>query len=95
MEAKLQTKIIKFLKENNAYVVKTKPGPGTPVGAPDVLALFNTEWLAIEVKASRNAPYRVGQEATLKHLKDQNPFVYTAYPENWEQIKKELSNSFF
>lgn len=95
MESKLQSKIIKFLKENGAYVIKTKPGAGVPVGCPDVLGLFDTQWLAIEVKASRTSPYRVGQEATLRHLSKWNSWVYTAYPENWEKIKEELLTTFF
>lgn len=95
MEKKLQTDIIKFLKGKGAYVVKTKPGMGTPVGCPDIIFLFEGAWGIVECKASRTSPYRVGQEATLARLATWCPFVYTAYPENWPGIKLELLDRFF
>lgn len=94
-EQKLQAKIIKWLKERGAYVIKTRPGPGVPVGCLDVIALHNWKWAAIEVKASAKAPYRLGQEATIKHLSKGNLHVYTAYPENWPYIQRQLADSFF
>ena len=90
MEKKLQSKVIKFLKEQGAYVIKTKPGMGTPTGCPDVIALYKGNWAAIEVKSSPSSPYQPGQKATLDHLKSFNQFVYTAYPQNWDEIKIEL-----
>lgn len=94
-ESKLQTEIIKWLKDRGAYVVKTRAWPGTPTGCPDVLALYEGAWLAIEVKRSAKAVYGVGQEATLARLAGWSPFVYTAFPENWPLIKAELQNNFF
>lgn len=94
-EKKLQTQVIKFLKSKGCYVIKTKPGMGTPVGCPDIIFLFEGAWGAIECKATRTSPYRVGQEATLARLGSWSPFVYTAYPENWEKIKSELLTQFF
>lgn len=94
-EAKLQAKIIKFLKEKGAYVIKTRPGPGTPVGCPDILFLCEGAWGSIEVKASKGARYQPGQEATLARLQEWSPFVYTVDPENWDLIRKELLLLFF
>lgn len=95
MEAKLQFKIIVFLKEQGAYVIKTKPGPGTPVGCPDIIALYREKHLEIEVKADENAPFQPGQEATLFRLKSGNPYVYKVHPQNWEAVKKYLLAYFF
>lgn len=95
METKLQTKIIKFLKDRGAYVIKTKPQPGTPVGCPDIIFLYEGAWGAIEVKASEKAPYRNGQEATLARLGSWSPFVWTAHPANWDEIRAELLYRFF
>lgn len=94
-EKKLQSEIIKFLKEHKAYVIKTQAGPGTPVGCPDIIFLFEGAWGAIEVKAARDSKYRVGQQATLGHLGKWSPFVWTAYPENWPEIKDFLIRHFF
>jgi Holliday junction resolvase len=95
VEGKLQSEIIKWLKSQGAYVIKPRPGPGVPVGCPDILFLFEGAWGAIECKASPTAPYRVGQEPTLARLNNWSPFVYTAYPENWPEIKTELTTLFF
>lgn len=57
MEAKLQSEIIKFLKSKGAYVVKTKPGGGTPVGCPDLIFLYEGAWGVVEVKRSPRAPF--------------------------------------
>jgi Holliday junction resolvase len=95
MEAKLQTTIIKFLKAEGAYVIKTKPQPGTPVGCPDIIFLFEGAWGAIEVKASKSSPWQPGQELTLKKLGNWSPFVYKAYPDNWLEIKADLLRRFF
>lgn len=95
MEAKLQTQILRWLKSKGAYVIKTKPGPGTPVGCPDIVFLYEGAWGVIEVKADAKSPFRPGQRATLDRLDDWSPFVYIAYPEIWPQIKDELTVTFF
>lgn len=95
MESKLQSEIIKWLKINKVYVFKTKPGPGTPVGCPDIIGLFGEKWLAIEVKAAENSKFQTGQKATLQMLREGNKWVFVAYPENWQLIKEEILATFF
>ena len=95
MEAKLQSQIIKWLKDRGAYVIKTRPGPGIPVGCPDIIFLYEGAWGAIEVKASKKAKWRVGQEATLKRLENWSPFVWKVWPENWLDTQKVLLSQFF
>lgn len=95
METKLQTQIIKFLKAEGAYVIKTKPGMGTPVGCPDIIFLYEGAWGAIEVKASVTSPWRPGQESTLRRLSGWSLFAYKAYPDNWPDIKDDLLRRFF
>jgi hypothetical protein len=95
VEGKLQSEIIKWLKSKGAYVIKCKSGPGTPVGCPDIIFLYEGAWGAIEVKASKVSKFRPGQKPTLARLGAWSPFVYVAYPANWLEIKKELTNLFF
>lgn len=39
-EARLQTKVVNFLKDNGRFVIKTQGGsPGTPNGTPDVITI--------------------------------------------------------
>lgn len=99
VEGKLQSEIISWLKSNGVYVIKTRVLPGVPVGCPDIIGLYGNRWLVIEVKASRSAKYRPGQQATLQRLREGvvdegNRWVYTAYPENWPEIKAELAADF-
>ena len=94
MEAKLQAKIIEWLKANGVYVIKTRVLPGVPVGCPDIIGLYRDRWLAIEVKARENAPFRVGQQATLQHFRKHNKFVYVAHPDNWDLVRTEIAAQF-
>jgi Holliday junction resolvase len=95
LEAKLERQAVKWLKEQGAYVIKNRAGPGVPVGAPDRIFVYGPKWSVIEFKASATAPYRPGQRETLDFLRRGNRFVYTAYPENWEEVKRDLLDNFF
>lgn len=88
-ESDLQSKIVKYLKAKGCYVIKTRPGVGTPDGCPDIIALCGGLWIAIEVKGSEKAKYQPLQELTLEKL-DGWSWAKTAYPENWPEIKAEL-----
>lgn len=94
MEAKLQSKIIEWLKANDVYVIKTRVLPGVPVGCPDIIGLYADKWLVIEVKAKPNSPFRLGQQPTLQRLGKLNKFVYVANPESWPAIKNEIATQF-
>ena len=88
-EATLQTKIIKYLKAKGAYVIKTG-GLGTPDGCPDVIGLLDGGgWVALEVKASKTAKFQPLQKATIEKL-DKMFYSRAVWPENWDDIKKEL-----
>jgi len=95
METKLQGDIIKWLRSRGAYVIKTRPGPGTPKGCPDIIFLFEGAWGAIEVKARKTAKFQQGQELTINRFSDWSSFIYVAHPENWPNIKDELTKLFF
>lgn len=68
MEAKVQKRLIQYLKGRGCYVIKTKPGIGTPVGCPDIFAFLEGWWGAFEVKATEKSPYRALQKETLEML---------------------------
>jgi Holliday junction resolvase len=95
VEATLQSQIIRWLKSQGAYVIKTRAGMGTPVGTPDIIFLFEGAWGVIECKASKTAKFQTGQKQCLDKLAGWSPFVYVAYPENWSEIKKSLLLQFF
>lgn len=89
MESKLQSEIIKWLKSKGCYVIKLQSGPGVPQGSPDILALKEGAWLAVEVKASRRSKYQPLQKERLEKL-DGWSWAKAVFPENWVEIKSEL-----
>lgn len=88
-ESRFQAKIISYLKANGFYVIKTSAIPGVPVGCPDIIALKNGYYIALEVKASKNAPKQPLQQFTIDLL-GKDGFAMFVYPENWPDIQVQL-----
>ena len=88
-ESELQSKVIKWLKHKGCYVIKTSPGAGTPVGCPDIIALIEGLWLAIEVKANATSKFQPLQRETLDKL-DKWSVAKVVHNGNWDKIKQEL-----
>jgi Holliday junction resolvase len=88
-ESKLQAEVIKYLKHKGCYVIKTQPGMGTPTGCPDIIALIEGAWIAIEVKAECNSPFQPLQKETIEKL-SQWSYAKVVHSKNWPEIKKEL-----
>lgn len=91
MERKVQEKLIKYLKKRGCYVIKTKPGLGTPVGCPDIIALLEGLWLAFEIKANEKSPFSPLQEDTIRRLSDWS-FCKVVHSGNIEEVIVELEN---
>lgn len=93
-EGTLQDTVIKYLKTKGCVVLKVPASPGVPKGFPDVLALKEGLWLAIEVKASKSSKFQPGQQAMLKKLGEWS-YAYVAYGgknSNWPKLKLELDS---
>lgn len=88
-EAYLQSKVVKYLKSKGCYVIKTTPGPGTPVGCPDVIFMKEGFWGGLEVKASKTSKFQPLQKQTIELL-DKQSWCKPVYPENWAEIRIEL-----
>lgn len=88
-ESNLQSQIIKFLKGKKCYVIKTKPGLGTPIGCPDIIFLYEGFWGAIEVKSSPTAEYQPLQKETLEKFNSWS-WARKVDPSNWNLVKSEL-----
>lgn len=90
-ESKFQTKVTKYLRSRGCYVIKTRPGPGIPMGCPDVIFMKEGFWGAVECKADKSKGYRPGQKETLEKFADWS-WARRADPDNWEEVKEELEN---
>ena len=88
-EAYLQAKIIRHLKSKGCYVIKTTPGPGVPVGCPDIIFMKDGFWGGIEAKASKTSRFQPLQKDTIALLNDMS-WCRPVFPENWADIKLEL-----
>lgn len=88
-ESQLQTKIIKYLKGRGCYVIKTKPGVGTPVGCPDIIALCGGLWFAIEVKNTSKSKFQPLQKDTIERLNNWS-WAKVVTNDNWLEVKAEL-----
>lgn len=96
IESRLQSQISKWLRDNGAYVVKLQAGPSVPSGAPDILCMYGTRWVAIEVKASESARFQPLQKHTLERLTDWNKgMVFVATPATWPAVKDLISDRLF
>lgn len=88
-EQKLQTEITKWLRQKGCYVIKLNATAGVPVGAPDVLALKDGFWVALEIKASKTAHKQPLQQETIDKL-DEWSYAKFVWPDNWPLIQSEL-----
>lgn len=70
-------------------MIKTKPGPGTPVGCPDVFAFYEGWWGAFEVKSSAKAPFKPLQKETLEKLAGWST-VWVIHPGNIDSVLLQL-----
>jgi len=89
MESQVQKRLIKFLKSKGCYVIKTKPGLGTPVGCPDVWFFKEGFWGAAECKATEKSPYQPLQEVTISKLSEWS-WCRTVHSNNIDEIINEL-----
>lgn len=87
-ESRLQSDIVKYLRDKGCYVIKTRPGMGTPDGCPDIIFLYEGFWGSIEVKGSR-PKWQPLQRETLAKL-DEWSWAKVVNPTNWLDVKLEL-----
>lgn len=88
-EAKFQAKIVSYLKKKGCVVLKYEQNATTHSGFPDILFMESGFWGAIEVKKSKNAKFQPLQKEMIEKL-DKMSWARVVYPENWEEVKKEI-----
>lgn len=88
-ESAFEKKVTKFLKSKGCDVFKMRIAPGVAEGTPDRLFLKEGFWGFLEVKASKDAPFRPLQPEKIKKYNDWS-YARATYPENWEEVKAEL-----
>ena len=92
LESDLQTKIIRWLRAKGAVVIKYQQNATTRAAIPDIIALKEGLWLAIEVKKTKTSPFRPGQKEMVAKLNDWSyaRIVWGGKNSNWPEVQKEL-----
>lgn len=90
-EADFKTKVQKELKKIGCTVLQYKQDATTVKGFPDSIILGpEAVVIFIEWKKSKTAKRQPLQVEWGKRLLDRNFFYYCVYPENYEEVLKEL-----
>lgn len=88
-ESDFQAKVCKWLREKQCIVLKYQQNATTRSGIPDLIFLKDGFWGALEVKRSKNAPFRPGQKEMVSKM-DEMSWARVVWPENWSEAKKDL-----
>lgn len=90
-ESVFQGKVKEWLEEQGCYVLKYPQSAYTHAGVSDLIWFYHDKYGFLEVKKSKDAPFRPGQKSFLEKMSKWT-FAEAVYPENFEDIKKELLN---
>lgn len=93
LERDFQKKLVAKLKKTfpGCYILKNDAQ--LKQGIPDLLILYNNKWACLEVKKSATAIHQPNQDYNVERM---NKMSYASfiYPENEEQVLKELKEVF-
>lgn len=93
LESVFQSKLKKELKEMFPGCIVTKLDAGDIQGIPDLLILYKNKWATLENKKSANSKRQPNQEYYVG-LMDDMSFSRFIYPENKEEVLRELQQTF-
>lgn len=88
-ESNLQQKITKWLRSQKCFVWKMQQNATTQAGVSDLFFCYEGFYGFLEVKRSKTAKRRPGQEAFVRKM-DEWSYARVVWPENWPEIQKEL-----
>lgn len=93
LESEYQSRLIKKLKRVFPGCMILKNDPGYIQGIPDLVVFYRDRWAMLEVKASKDAPHEVNQDYYVRKL-DEMSFAEFIYPENEEEVLRDLQLAF-
>lgn len=89
-ESDFESAFCKRLVRKGCYVIKNNAGAGVPKGTPDRTVLLpGGGWAMLEFKKREGEKYQVLQKEQLERL-NRMWYSATVYPENADQIMKEI-----
>lgn len=84
-ESSIQSKIIKYLRSRNAFILNPKTGTYSKKGVPDLHVCYRGMYIAIEVKVPGKTPDET-QQLRLKQIRDAGG--YTISVTTLEEVKE-------
>ena len=93
LERDFQSKLIKELKDIFVGCLVMKLDSAYIQGIPDLLVLYKNKWAILECKRSANADKQPNQEYYVGLLNEMS-FSKFIYPENKEEVLRELCEAF-
>lgn len=92
-ESAFQKGLINDLKKRFPGCMVLKNDPNYIQGIPDLMVLYNDHWAALECKKAHNAEHQPNQDYYVERMNDMS-FSRFVYPENKEDVLRELQQSF-
>lgn len=92
-ERDFQSNLIKELKSMFIGCIITKLDSSYIQGIPDLLILYKDKWAVLECKKSASATKRPNQDYYVNLMNDMS-FSRFIYPENKEEVLRDLQQSF-
>lgn len=93
LESTFKTNLINELEEMFPGCIIAHLDPNEIQGIPDLLILYKNKWAVLEGKRSANAPHQKNQDYYVS-LMDRMSFASFIYPENKEEVLRELQSTF-
>ena len=89
LEKDFQKKVIQFLKKQGCFVLKYEQNATTIAGVADIFFCKEGFYGWLECKKSKTARFRPGQKEFIAKM-DEWSYARAIYPENYDEITKEL-----
>ncbi|WP_330508863.1 hypothetical protein [Lachnoclostridium sp. Marseille-P6806] len=93
IESQFQSKLIKRIKDEFPGCVIEKQDAKYIQGIPDLVIFYKNKYAMLECKENATAPHRPNQDYYISLFKNWS-YAAFVYPENEEQIVKELQEVF-
>lgn len=89
-EGKFQEQVIKYLKSlANCWYVKVWGGGYQKSGIPDIIAVINGKFIALELKAPNGKASEL-QKRNIRLINECGGYGFILYPKDFDKFKKEV-----
>lgn len=88
-ESVFQAKVIRYFREQGAYVLNVAGGTQIPKGTPDLLICYKGRFIALELKTDTGTTSPL-QKEKICDIRKADGYARVLRPSEWETFKDEL-----